>query len=176
MNNKGAGRINDIFPILLFLVFTLSALGIVLASVRIYQQILHKSEASYDTETAISYMTEKFRGHDEEGSIQTGSFKGLDAIIMKNKVKDEIYVTCIYAFDGYLRELYIQESLLPECTEESGTKILEMGDFKTEMVSERLIHLRFTDTSGGTTDSYLSIQSGKTPEETNEEGNGVDAA
>ncbi len=175
MRNRGAGRINDIFPILLFLVFTLSALGIVLASVRIYQQILKKSDSSYDTETAISYMTEKFRSHDENGSIQTGSFKGLDAVVMRSRVAEDTYVTCIYAFDGYLRELYVKESLLGECTEESGVKILEMGDFKAETVSEGLIHLRFTDISGDATDSYLSVQSREAPENT-EEGDGLDAA
>ncbi len=159
MNNKGAGRINDIFPILLFLVFTLSALGIVLASVRIYQQILDHSEKSYDTETAISYLTEKFRSHDENGCIDVGDYKGIKAVVMKNTVKEVPYVTYIYAYDGYLRELYIEEALLDGETVDSGTKILEMKDFDAAKVSDGLIHLVFTDKTDAVMDSYLAVKS-----------------
>ena len=70
MKGESRNKISDIFPILLFLVFTLSALGIVLASVQIYQRILEQAEENYDTETAVAYMTEKFRNHDAGGSIK----------------------------------------------------------------------------------------------------------
>ena len=161
MENRSGFRINDIFPILLFLAFTLAALGTVMVSVQIYQKILRQSDGSYDMETAVAYVTEKFRGHDENGSIEASSFMGHDAIMMTNKVLDETYVTYIYACDGYLRELYVAESELPSCNADSGNKILEMSDFSVIQSSESLIKLVFKDMSGSTMDTYLSVMSRK---------------
>ena len=48
-------------------------------------------EKSYDTETAISYLTEKFRSHDENGCIDVGDYKGIKAVVMK---KDCFFLFC----------------------------------------------------------------------------------
>lgn len=152
-------KISDVFPILLFLVFTLSALGIVLASVQIYQKILQRAEQSYDTETAVAYLTEKFRNHDAEGSIKIDAFMGHDAVLIEENVKDVPFVTYIYAYDGYLRELYVEKEMLGGCVEDSGTRILEMKSFDAEMMSDDLAHLKFTDENGGSTETFLSIRS-----------------
>ena len=158
MENRSS-RINDIFPILLFLVFTLSALGIVMVSVQIYQKILKQSEQSYDMEIAVAYVTEKFRSHDSLGSIDATEFAGSDALILTDTVLDETYVTIIYTYGGYLRELYVEKSLLEGCNGDSGTPILEMDGFRIEKPSDTLFHLIFTDTNGGSMDTSLAVMS-----------------
>lgn len=158
MENRSS-RINDIFPILLFLVFTLSALGIVMVSVQIYQKILKQSEQSYDMEIAVAYVTEKFRSHDSLGSIDATEFAGSDALILTDTVVDETYVTIIYTYGGYLRELYVEKSLLEGCNGDSGTPILEMDGFRIEKPSDTLFHLIFTDTNGGSMDTSLAVMS-----------------
>ena len=158
MENRSS-RINDIFPILLFLVFTLSALGIVMVSVQIYQKILKQSEQSYDMEIAVAYVTEKFRSHDSLGSIDATEFAGSDALILTDTVLDETYVTIIYTYGGYLRELYVEKSLLEGCNGDSGTPILEMDGFRIEKPSDTLFHLTFTDMNGGSMDTSLAVMS-----------------
>ena len=160
MKKRGRNRINDIFPILLFLVFTLSALGIVMMSVQIYQKILVRSDGNYDNKTAVMYLTEKFRANDREGQIRVGQFKGQDAVLITKPVKDEVYVTCIYAYDGYLRELYLEQKLLEGAEMDSGTEILEMDSFSAEELSDRLISLKFTDRSGNSLTTCLAVKSG----------------
>ncbi len=163
MNNRGRSKINDIFPILLFLVFTLSALSIVLMSVQIYLRILAESEGKYDTETASLYLTEKFRSHDKNGSIDVKQFKGHDAIFLTDNVKDEVYITCIYACNGYLRELYTKDTALDQCTEDSGTMILEMQDFIPRKLSDKLFELEFIYNKGEHLKVNLSLRSGGSP-------------
>jgi len=160
MNSRGRNRINDIFPILLFLVFTLIALGIVMMSVQIYRKILERSDGNYDNKTAVMYLSEKFRSHDRDGRIRVGQFKGQDAILITSPVKDEVFVTCIYAYDGYLRELYLEEELLEEAGKDSGTEILEMESFSAKELSDRLISLEFTDRSGNSLTTCLAVKSG----------------
>ena len=159
MKGESRNKISDIFPILLFLVFTLSALGIVLASVQIYQRILEQAEENYDTETAVAYMTEKFRNHDAGGSIKVEPFRGHDAILIEESIKDVPYVTYIYAYGGYMRELFTDRAGLETCIEDSGNRILEMKDFKAEKVTDRLVRLEFEDPNGGRTETYLSLRS-----------------
>ena len=160
MNAMKRNKISDIFPILLFMIFTLSALGIVLASAQIYQRIIRFSNDDFETETAAAYMTEKIRSHDRDGGIDTGMFCGHDAVLLEDRVVDKEYVTCIYTSDGYLRELFTEKELLNECSEDGGNAILEMDDLSVENISGRLMYLRFTDVKGNERDTYLSVQSG----------------
>ncbi len=153
-------KISDVFPILLFMIFTLSALGIVLASVQIYQRIIRYANEDFETETAVAYMTEKVRSHDRDGDIDTGVFCGHDAVILEDRVVDTDYVTCIYTSDGYLRELFTEKELLDGCSEDSGNPILEMDDLSVENVSDKLMYLKFTDREGKMRDTYLSVRSG----------------
>ena len=152
-------HIAGIFPILLFLVFTLSALGVVLFSVRVYQHIIEQSESDFASQTAVSYVTEKFRGYDTDGQIGVGEFAGHQAITLKETVSGVQYVTYIYTYDGYLRELFTEEALSPALSENDGNRILEMQDMQITQLSDRLLKLQFMGVDGKNTEAYLSIHS-----------------
>ncbi len=160
MNKRGKARITDIFPILLFFIFTLSLLATVLMSADIYRKILTYTDGDYDKKTAALYLTEKFRSHDVSDGIRADEFKGHDAIILTERIKDKNFVTCIYTCDGYLRELYTEESLLKNCSDLEGTKILEMQEFKINTLSDDLFSLEFTDNKGESMNTCLSVRSG----------------
>ena len=152
-------RITDIFPILLFLVFTLSALGIVTFSVQIYRNIVERAEGRFDTETAAAYISEKFRNHDESGSIGISDFMGNEALAIDETIKDVPYITYIYVYDGYLRELFTEKDKVSECSAADGNEILPMAEMKTERLSDRLVKLMFTDTDGKQEETFLSLKS-----------------
>lgn len=152
-------RIIDVFPILLFLIFTLSALGIVTLSVQIYRNIVERAEGRFDTETAAAYLSEKFRNHDAEGNITISDFFGNDAVVIEESVKEVPYITYIYVYDGYLRELYTEKATLSGCTVSDGSSILPMGSMEIRKVSDRLIKFEFKDTDGREEETFLSIKS-----------------
>lgn len=152
-------RITDIFPMLLFLIFTLSALGIVTFSVQIYRNIVERAEGRFDTETAAAYISEKFRNHDEQGRISLSNFMGNEALAIDETVKEVPYITYIYVYDGYLRELFIEKERIPECSAADGNEILPMESMKPEKISDRLLKLEFTDTDGKKEETYLSLKS-----------------
>lgn len=167
-------RIVDVFPILLFLIFTLSALGIVTFSVQIYRSIVERAEGRFDTETAAAYVSEKFRNHDARGSIKVSDFMGNDAIAIEETIKEVPYITYIYVYDGYLRELFVETAELGACTAEDGSGILPMQSLEVESVSDRLVRLKFTDTDGKNEDTYLSIKSKGLTERAAETSDGAD--
>ncbi|MCR5775794.1 MAG: DUF4860 domain-containing protein [Lachnospiraceae bacterium] len=151
--------ISDIFPVILFLVFTLSVLCFVAFSAKLYKNIVHQSESSMDTDIAARYMIEKFRSHDELGSIKIADFKGHEAVRLENRVKDELYITYIYVYDGYLREIYAPESELDNYEEDSGTEILEIKDMSTEMISDNLVRFSFVSADDKVSEAVVSIKS-----------------
>lgn len=152
-------RITDIFPILLFLVFTLSALGIVTFSVQIYRGIVERAEGRYNTETAAAYLSEKFRNHDISGSIGVSSFSGCKAITIEETIKEEPYITYIYVYDGYLRELFTKTSEAGSCSASSGNEILPMQTMDIKNISDNLLKVDLVDPEGKEEVTFLSIKS-----------------
>lgn len=156
---KKRNRIVDVFPILLFLIFTLSALGIVTFSVQIYRNIVERAEGRFNTETAAAYLSEKFRNHDDRGSIQVSDFMGNDAIAIEETIKDVPYITYIYVYDGYLRELFVEVSALADCTAQDGNDILPMKSLNIEKISDRLLKVKLKDMEDKEEEAYLSVKS-----------------
>ena len=152
-------RMANLFPILLFLVFTLSAIGVILFTIRIYQTIIKESEEGQDLRIAVNYVTEKFRNNDTDGRIGVSSFNGHDAIELKETVQDVPYITYIYESGGYLRELFAQESQIASMGEDSGTAIMELNSFNPKRLSDSLIKISIEGADGEGAESYLSVQS-----------------
>lgn len=152
-------KISDIFPVILFLVFTLSVLCFVAFSVKLYKNIVRQSESSMDADIAARYMIEKFRSHDELGNIKIDDFEGHDAVRLENLVKDVPYITYIYVYDGYLREIYAPESDLDKYGEDSGTEILEIKEMSTEMISDNLVKFVFVSKDDKISEAVVSIKS-----------------
>ncbi|MBR1522909.1 MAG: DUF4860 domain-containing protein [Lachnospiraceae bacterium] len=152
-------RIVEVFPILLFLIFTLSALGIVTFSVQIYRNIVERAEGRFDTETAAAYLSEKFRNHDDRGSIQMSDFMGNDAIAIEENIKEVPYITYIYVYDGYLRELFVEVSEIGNCTAADGNEILPMKSLDVEKISDSLLKVKLRDVNDKEEETYLSVKS-----------------
>ena len=70
--NKKTGPIEFVFPILLFLIFTLAALFTILFAAQIYQKVVDNSSINYSANTALSYVSEKIRQADVEDGVEVG--------------------------------------------------------------------------------------------------------
>ena len=53
-----------LFVLLLFLVFTSSALAVILLGAKVYQNTASRMESNYTVRTALAYVTEKIRHAD----------------------------------------------------------------------------------------------------------------
>ena len=66
-----------LFVLVLFLVFTSSALAVILLGARVYQSTSSRMESNYNVRTALAYVSEKIRQNDESGAV---SLCELDAL------------------------------------------------------------------------------------------------
>ena len=64
--------ISSLFSLLLFGIFVLFLMLMLLFSARIYQQTVKQNDSDSELGTAITYLTTKFRQHDQADEIVSG--------------------------------------------------------------------------------------------------------
>lgn len=133
--------IDLLFPLSLFFVFTLSALLLLFLTANSYAHSNTENRKGYTARTALSYIAEKVHQNDVYGKIYLEQFDEVDTLAMEQTIDGENYITYIYLYDGYIRELFTKAGIdnLPLS---AGTPILEVGDFTMTEVKTGL--LRFT--------------------------------
>lgn len=99
----------------------------------------------------------KVRQNDSDAAISVETINGTKALCLKNTINDIVYNTFIYYYDGSLRELYVQDG--SSYSLDSGQRIVEIGGLDMTETTDKMITVTITDTSGGTTDTYCSVNS-----------------
>ena len=71
-----------LFVLVLFLVFTSSALAVILLGARVYQSTSSRMESNYNVRTALAYVSEKIRQNDESGAVSLCELDGIPALTL----------------------------------------------------------------------------------------------
>ena len=85
--------VDVLFVLALFVVFTLSALVLVILGANVYRQTVSYMDENYEARTAYSYLTEKVRQNDVYGSIYVGELEGSRALVLTREINDTTYAT-----------------------------------------------------------------------------------
>lgn len=115
------------FSLSLFGVFSVCSFMLILIGVQIYRSSASQLSSTYSTRTALSYTAEKIRQHDREGSVSLTEINGETALVTKEQIGEETYMTYIYPEDNHLCELSVKEGTTVSA--ELGEKILEVNNF-----------------------------------------------
>jgi len=107
--NEKKHVIDFLFPLAVFFVLAASSVAIVVLASGFYSRQVKTSSASYSGRTALAYVTEKMHQNDENGAIADGTFDGENALVIRQRYDEKDYVTYLYAYDGYLRELFVRD-------------------------------------------------------------------
>ena len=138
-----------LFTLLLFLLFAVSALGLILTGAGVYERTVNSMEDNFDERTALSYVAEKLRQNDGAGTV----FAEDDMLRICTKDQDGSYTLYIYEYEGYLTELFARDSLLFDPA--AGQKLLKIQGFS---VTEQENGLLSICVSGREEDSSLLLQ------------------
>lgn len=147
MNTEREKRhiVDILFVLALFLVFTLSTLTLVLFGANIYQNTVNSMEDNYNARTVCSYISGKFRSNDSAGDISIGSIDGQPSLILNQEINDASYRTYIYEYDGYLRELFVSDSVtLGAEVLNAGNKLCPIDKFEVSECNEGLNPVKIT--------------------------------
>jgi len=147
-----------LFVLTLFLLLSALSISVILAGSTVYEKISDNMDNNYDRRVTFSYLATKIRQNDSAGKIYIEEKDGVNMIAIKESdpfFSDE-YVTYIYYYDGYIREIYFEL--------ESNGKTVDFDlDWGEEIIKAEGFEFNFNDDNGKIemklTDSDGKIQS-----------------
>ena len=145
-----AYKISDLLSLTVLAVFALCALFVLLLGGRVYRNLAEAGEETYRSRTACQYLTTRVQ---QAGEVSVSDFGGSDALVIREEVGSRVYVTRIYCYDGWLRELYCAENA--DLQPVDGEKVLEAENLSLSL-EDGLLHAKI-DGSG----LILQLRSGR---------------
>ena len=121
-------KTTSLLSLLVFALFALCLLLTVLTGARAYRQTVELTQESSDSRTKIQYLSARIR-QSQETALE--DFGGCEALAFREVIDGECYVTYIYCFDGWLRELFCLEGagLSPE----DGEKVIPAEEMELSL-------------------------------------------
>ncbi|MBR6328257.1 MAG: DUF4860 domain-containing protein [Lachnospiraceae bacterium] len=144
------------FTLALFGAFAISSIMVVYFGAKVYESVTDGMNRNFTARTAVSYITEKLRQRDSEGTADITSIDGVNAITLIKKTGDNLETTYIFSDDGYLKEVTIKGDEKP--TIEDGNPIMELYSFNVKEVAEGIYYVIIVDRDGNTDRAYVSTK------------------
>ena len=148
MNNRFSQKhsIDSLAVLLLFVMYVLFLLFLLLFGAGNYRVSVKSLDTNNNLYTAASYITAKFRQHDQPGTTFVTEFQGCTAICFQEDIEDKAYSTYIYFDQGHLKELFTASGSQADIS--MGTQLAELSDFQAETVEDSFYQITLTDTDG----------------------------
>lgn len=109
-DNHSNRNTKQLFPALLFFVFLLCTIFTILIGSRVYENIRARNQKSFQTDTALTYISNKVRQGDLADSVSLREEDGRQVLILTAVYNETEFETWIYQMDGALWELFTQKN------------------------------------------------------------------
>ena len=123
-NRQHSHSIDGLSVLFLFAAFTVCILLVLLLGADAYRRVTSRDQAAYDRRTAVQYLSTKVRQTKNGGAVSLlPDAAAGDVLVLAEEAGGEAYVTLIYCYDGWLRELFTAEDAAVAL--EDGERLLE---------------------------------------------------
>lgn len=112
-------KLTDLLALLVFVAFALCVLLVLLFGAKVYRGLVDRGEESFRSRTAAQYVTTRVR---QAECVSVADFEGCQALVIPEKIDGATYLTRVYCYDGYIRELFCGENAA--LSPEDGEKVL----------------------------------------------------
>lgn len=138
--------------LLLFGIFAVCILAVLLTGAGAYERLTARDQAAYGRRVCTQYIATRVRQADSLGNVSVEQFGGVPALCL---VDEYGYMTRVYCYDGYLKELYASAdaALSPE----AGEDLME-ADGLTLSLEDGLLAVTVTGSDGTEEQLYLSLR------------------
>lgn len=96
-------RLTDFAALMLFAVGAVCVLLVLLLGAKVYRNLVHDSNEHFEDRTAVQYVITRVR---QAETVEIAEFDGCQALVIPEEINGETYLTRVYLYDGYLRELF----------------------------------------------------------------------
>jgi len=154
--NKGF-QINGILVLVLFGVFSVCILSVLLTGAGAYKRLTERGQGTYTARTIPQYVTTRVRQADTKGNISVGMFGDSEVLELTEEIDGKEYVTRIYCYDGYIRELFSEKSITLKPAD--GERIMQAEALHFDKEEDFLTVVILTN--GEESELRLSLRSGE---------------
>lgn len=149
---------SGVAALVIFCVFALCALGVLLSGADSYRSITRRDAESYDSRTAVQYLSTKVRQAAAPESVEVTEFEGVTALCFTEELSGSTYITRVYCHDGWLKELFTaaDADLLPE----DGERITPLAALDIRREGD-MLHFAVTDARGETVQLIRLLRGGE---------------
>ncbi|MBR2383032.1 MAG: DUF4860 domain-containing protein [Anaerotignum sp.] len=157
-NEQKQLKMGSLLALMVFGVFAACLLFLLLTGADVYQKMRERDTATYESRTAVQYMTTRVRQADRAESITAEMFDGLDALVLLEEIEGETYKTKLYCYDGWLTELYA--AACSDLSPADGEKILELKGLELSL-QDGFLQAKLTLPDGREEELSLQLRSGR---------------
>ena len=151
-------RLLEILPnFLLFFLFACCMFFVLMSGAKLYKNVTSVMEEQFSVNTCISYVTAKVRHYDSEGAVSLGKIGEEDALLLREVIDDETYVTYLYCYEGSLMELFCFADM--EVTPYDGQAVMPLDSLRFSADGE-LVRIS-CEAEDGEAETSVFLQSGK---------------
>lgn len=148
-------QIDGLIALVLFGVFAACVLSVLLTGADVYHKLTVRDQEAYARRTCAQYVATKVRQASSGYAVEVTNFDGVDALALSENIDGEIYVTQVYCYDGWLRELFTAEG--GEFLPEDGEQIIEAQAMDLAL-EDGLLTVDLTDGAGAETQLVLFLR------------------
>ena len=124
--NKKTSKIDTVFVLMVFCAFAMSVFLVLMLSASAYINTADTANYGRNERIALSYVRTKIRAADVAGAVYIGDFGGVTALHLTERFGEREFVTLIYFYDGWVRELFHEAGLDFEPAD--GTPLFQLDE------------------------------------------------
>jgi len=158
MKTSGKHHMSGLLALLLFGVFAVCVLFVLLTGARAYRALTARDQSSYAMRTCVQYLAAKVRQAPATGAVTVARLGEGAALCIEEDIDGESYMTCVYCYDGWLRELFCAAD--GDINPEDGERVLEASALDLTL-EDGLLSMAVTGTDGTATVLRLHVRSGE---------------
>ena len=151
-----AGVISMVF---LLGIFAVASLFLINIGVQVYKNVVIANNDNFELRTSLSYLATRVRQADQTGMVEIREEDGIKILVLGEENEDGEFETCLYFWDGFLYEHFMEKGGYFEPG--YGMETFEVESLIMEQKASGQLYFRATGGGGDTEELYMTLRAGR---------------
>ncbi len=151
-----AGLISMVF---LLGIFAVASLFLINIGVQVYKNVVIANNDNFELRTSLSYLATRVRQADQTGMVEIREEDGIKILVLGEENEDGEFETCLYFWDGFLYEHFMEKGGYFEPG--YGMETFEVESLIMEQKASGQLYFRATGGGGDTEELYMTLRAGR---------------
>lgn len=156
MKKETNAQTGKVLTLVLFAVLAVCMILVLFTGAGVYKRLTMRGQESFEKRTAPLYIATKVRQADCANAVTTEQNSGVDVLLLKEWIDGTCYLTRIYCYEGYVRELFAAEDVTFEPA--AGEPVAKASEVRFAM-EDGCLDVTVTGADGKRTEQMLTLRS-----------------